>query len=249
MSQLRSRERLLKLLADRALGGLTPDLEAELQRLLEWHPEIDPLSMEWTAAAVSRVSPEPELAMPVELMRRIERDALGGESGVLAIRPEPAKRRLGRTLTWSGWVAAAVCLALAAWAWRPVAAIDAERQRAALLSLDGTQLVQASGPAGGDVAWHDGRQEGYLRLRGVPANDPRRSQYQLWIFDAARDDRFPVDGGVFDVPPGDEVVLPVQARLRVDRPTLFAVTRERPGGVVVSDRKEIVWLAQVDAGR
>jgi hypothetical protein len=43
---------------------------------------------------------------------------------------------------------------------------------------------------------------GVMRLRGLLANDPAVAQYQLWIFDAERDDRFPVDGGVFDVPPG-----------------------------------------------
>ena len=76
-------------------------------------------------------------------------------------------------------------------------------------------------------------------------NDSKAIQYQLWIFDKDRDQAFPVDGGVFDVPVGEEAVLPVQARIPVGQPTLFAVTRERPGGVVVSDRKEIVWLAQV----
>ena len=29
-----------------------------------------------------------------------------------------------------------------------------------------------------------------MRIRGLGPNDARRSRYQLWIFDAARDERF-----------------------------------------------------------
>jgi hypothetical protein len=92
-------------------------------------------------------------------------------------------------------------------------------------------------------------QSGDLRSRsGLPANDPKRYQYQLWIFDADRDERFPVDGGVFDIAPATadgDVIVPIRAKLPVGRPGLFALTRERPGGVVVSDRKEIACLAKV----
>jgi hypothetical protein len=45
-----------------------------------------------------------------------------------------------------------------------------------------------------------------------------------------------IDGGVFDAPSTGEVVVPITARLRA----LFAVTVERPGGVVVSRREHIV---------
>jgi anti-sigma-K factor RskA len=85
----------------------------------------------------------------------------------------------------------------------------------------------------GDVVWSDRDQAGYLRLAGLPANDPGKAQYQLWIIDPERD-RHPVDGGVFNVTSSGEVVIPVQARLTVDRPTTFAITLEKPGGVVVS---------------
>ena len=53
----------------------------------------------------------------------------------------------------------------------------------------------------GDVIWSDRKQEGYMRFRGLPSNDPTKTQYQLWIVDPSRDER-PVDGGVFDVAPG-----------------------------------------------
>jgi anti-sigma-K factor RskA len=88
-----------------------------------------------------------------------------------------------------------------------------------------------------------------MRFVGLPANDTSAEQYQLWIFDGTRDDRYPVDGGVFDIPAGaTEVVVPIHARLPVRQAALFAVTVERPGGVVVSSRERIVALAQVAAG-
>jgi hypothetical protein len=100
----------------------------------------------------------------------------------------------------------------------------------------------------GDVVWDNESQTGFLRLSGLTANDPGQSQYQLWIFDATRDDRYPIDGGVFDVPAGQsEIVIPIQARLGVNAPAMFAVTIEKPGGVVVSEREHVVALAKVAA--
>ncbi len=98
----------------------------------------------------------------------------------------------------------------------------------------------------GEVVWSNERQEGYMTFKAVAKNDPKAIQYQLWIFDENRDERFPVDGGVFDVDTATgEVIVPIQARLRVDKPTLFAVTVEAPGGVVVSKRERIVVAAKV----
>ena len=87
--------------------------------------------------------------------------------------------------------------------------------------------------ARGSVAWDEQRQTGYLRLVGLPKNDPAQSQYQLWIIDASRGD-LPVDGGVFDVNSEDAVVA-IDAKLWVPEAKVFAITREPPGGVVVSD--------------
>ena len=81
-------------------------------------------------------------------------------------------------------------------------------------------------------------------IGGLAANDPTELQYQLWIFDAERDERYPVDGGVFDIAPeGGTAVIPIRATLPVETAALFAVTVEPPGGVVVSDRR-IALLAQ-----
>ena len=86
----------------------------------------------------------------------------------------------------------------------------------------------------GDVVWNNRRQQGYLRLAGMPANDAQQMQYQLWIVDPDRD-KNPVDGGVFDIPAGQrEVLVPINAKLAVVDPKAFAITAEQPGGVVVS---------------
>ena len=88
-----------------------------------------------------------------------------------------------------------------------------------------------------------GTQKGFMRFVGLAVNDPKQLQYQLWIFDKHRDQAFPVDGGVFDITPSGEVIVPISAKLPVGEPTLFAVTVEKPGGVVVSKRERIVVTA------
>lgn len=106
----------------------------------------------------------------------------------------------------------------------------------------------AAGGAQGAVVWNGAAQAGVMRFRGLQPNDPATTQYQLWIFDAERDDRFPVDGGVFDVPPGAaETLVPIRARLPVGEAVLFAITVEPAGGVVVSSRERIALVAQPGA--
>jgi hypothetical protein len=84
-----------------------------------------------------------------------------------------------------------------------------------------------------------------MRIEGLPPASPGRGVYQLWIFDRRRDDRYPVDGGTFAIPEtGGPAVIPIRAALPVAEPTLFAVTLEPPGGVVVSDRKRILLTAE-----
>jgi hypothetical protein len=93
------------------------------------------------------------------------------------------------------------------------------------------------GEVRGEAIFDPQTSSGLLVISGLAPNDPTKAQYQLWIFDGTRDDRYPVDGGVFDVPACGSVVLPIKAKLEVKQPTLFAVTVEKPGGVVVSDRR------------
>jgi anti-sigma-K factor RskA len=170
---------------------------------------------------------------------------------------------------WGWWVAAAaVVIAVVGWYPRlantpsvPVASEvppppqpAAAQLREELLRVAASRLVRwdwattedpAAAGVTGDVVWDPVTQKGYMRFVGLPANDAKQNQYQLWIFDAERDERYPVDGGVFDVPAGrTEVVVPIDARLGVAKPALFAVTVEKPGGVVVSSRERIVVLAK-----
>lgn len=129
------------------------------------------------------------------------------------------------------------------------------QQREQLLaSDDALQLkwLPSSDPAAlvatGDVVWSNERQEGYLTFRKLAANDPTMQQYQLWIIDGQRDPAQPVDGGVFDVQAtDDEVIVRIDAKLQVYDPQAFAVTIEKPGGVVVSDRARLPLLASRDA--
>ncbi len=128
----------------------------------------------------------------------------------------------------------------------------AAEERAAMLSQPDALKVSlgvtkdpAAAGASADVVWDPVKQRGFLRFAGLRPNDPRRHQYQLWIFDGERDQRYPIDGGVFNVPEdASEVVVPIRAALLVHDAKAFAVTVEKPGGVVVSDRSRVVALGK-----
>jgi hypothetical protein len=122
--------------------------------------------------------------------------------------------------------------------------------RATLLPTAG-ELAWTRGPdeaadsAHGDVVWSDSAQTGVMRFHQLAANDPTKEQYQLWIFDASGDERYPVDGGVFNVAAGTaEALVPIDPAIRVTKATLFVVTVEKPGGVVVSDRSRVALIAK-----
>ena len=186
----------------------------------------------------------------------------GVEKGAPVLEMRSPARASASPIAWVGWAAAAVFAGLlfVPGGPEPAPGTDAitvmpDRMERALAIADRADAVRipwtatedptAAAGVTGEVVWSDEAQAGFMRFAGLAANDPSEFQYQLWIFDAARDERFPVDGGVFDVPAGGgEVVIPIDARLPVDRATLFAVTVEAPGGVVVSDRSRIAVLAR-----
>ena len=153
----------------------------------------------------------------------------------------------------SGWLTAAVLFVALVFpeAFSPVQ--TAEQLRANLLTSSAplfqkdwstTEDVSAA-KATGDIVWNQTGQQGFMTFRGLEVNDPNRSQYQLWIFDRDQDD--PIDGGVFDMPSSSsEVVIPIDAKLKVSRPHMFAVTVEKPGGVVKSKKERIVVLAKME---
>ena len=172
-----------------------------------------------------------------------------------------------------GWFAAAACLVLALFGWlrtvpggepvvqtvpqvpAPPAVAPAlpptpAEERATLMAktdslkitLSATKDPVARGVSG-DVVWDPETQKGYFHFVGLARNDPKVHQYQIWIFDAGRDKRYPVDGGVFDVPAdSNEIIIPIHAALAVLKPAAFAVTVEKPGGVVVTAKDHVVVL-------
>lgn len=98
----------------------------------------------------------------------------------------------------------------------------------------------------GDVVWSDEKQQGFVRLRGLPQNDTASTSYQLWIFDKTQDAATPIDGGVFNISSTGEVIVPIHASLHAVKPQMFAVTVEKAGGVMVSKRERIAALAKVE---
>lgn len=268
-------ERLVDLLVKQTSEGITVAEQSELERLLGQHPGADAQLMERVAAAVALAGNLPSEPLPASLRARIEAQAareLPSLSKVTALRPRTGTAHSTTTSPgrWA-WLAMAACLVLAVAGWwprvretvfpPPVEIVQVPRQpadeRLAMLEkgagITHSEWANTGDPASqgvkGDVVWDNVTQRGYLRFSGLVANDPKKSQYQLWIFDAKRDDRYPIDGGVFDIPPGaTEVVIPIKARLAVNEPVMFAVTIEQPGGVVVSAREHIVALAKVVAG-
>lgn len=257
-------ERLTELLGDRAVVGLDASEQADLENLLREYPGEDPHGFDLAAAGLELALMRGKIRpMPAGLAARIEANATA-PTNVTSLRPPAARQRKSGGMSvakWSGWLAAAACLALAvgSWVWRAPGARtttatvekSAVEQRAELLTRAGTQRIDwkktndpSATAASGDVVFSVAEQRGYMRFRGLAPNDRGKQQYQLWIFDKAQDERFPIDGGVFDVDPATgDVVVPIHAKLRVTDPTLFAVTVEKPGGVVVSKRDRIVLTA------
>jgi anti-sigma-K factor RskA len=96
----------------------------------------------------------------------------------------------------------------------------------------------------GDVVWSDTAQAGYIRLSGLPKNDPNKETYQIWIVAENQDPKTPVDGGTFDVNADGEVIIPIDPKVKVQNPQAFAITVEKPGGVVVSKQEKLAALAK-----
>ena len=185
-------------------------------------------------------------------------------AAVQAAATAPHEREARRAWLWSGWLSAAAVLAMwAVGAGRVPPRVETTTpgtQKQAVRALRDSLIVQdvavtkldwsatqdsASVGASGDVVWSASRQAGVMRFAGLKPNDRKRWQYQLWIFDKRRDQRYPVDGGVFDIPSGTgDVMVPIRARVPVGEAVLFAVTVEAPGGVVVSTRERIALLAK-----
>ncbi len=254
-----SRERAVDLLLDRAVTSLEPAEQAELSQLLDEHTDLDPEDFELAAAACSLAFLAPDLEpLPAGLRARLKSSVelmpeLPGPREVVPRVPEPK----GGLFRWAGWAVAAALL-IFLWPTRTGGGSPSESFESMLARLDrGSSEIlrlpwastedELGQSEKGEVLWDKVKGQGYMRFEGLEPNDPVVAQYQLWIFDKDRPQEHPVDGGVFDVAEGGALV-PIDSKLAVHEATLFAVTLERPGGVVVSSRERLVLVAPVPAG-
>ena len=260
----------LELMAGYVLGDLS---EAEAERLQSVLARDDRAAdilheLEMTSAAVQLAT----MGLVDDPMPQDVADRIGAEGRrIVEHRADETQRaaaaqRSGGTVTvaakgvstreWVAWfcAAAALLLAISLWRQNPGAAQrDAREARSALLRQSDSLLrvdwtpgkTPFDQPVSGDVVWDSESQTGFMRFENMPINDPTAEQYQLWIIDPQRDDE-PIDGGVFDVTQSGEVIVEIDAKLKVISPAAFAITIEKPGGVVVSSQERLPLLAAVN---
>ncbi|HEY8559066.1 MAG TPA: anti-sigma factor [Pyrinomonadaceae bacterium] len=281
------KEKMLELLSEKAIFGLSEEELAELARLEKDFPALDDDSFELAAASIAMLNLETNEPMPAHLQSKIAADAekyFAAQKSPAAVSEPPAETEgvqktfafePGKSIwNWLGWaVAAAACVLLAVniYTTRDELARSSQRisdlerqiptptpltnpaQEMQRLLASNTDVVrstwgdfdakkQAFGIQG-DVVWSNSAQKGFIRFTNLPVNDKTREQYQLWIFDANQ--KYPVDGGVFDANEAGELVVPIDAKIQIQKPTMFAVTAERPGGVVVSPLEKVMAVAKV----
>lgn len=266
---------LFDLLTKQAIEGLDNSESTQLKALAaELNYETDD-SFDLAASAVALAGIEEIEPMPSNLMAKLSATADEMFGSVSAVEEsedmqptfefEPKRSFLG----WLGWaVAAAACVALAVNIWftrsqpqgptvaggpTPTASPAKPDMKAQFDEMMASpNMIKAKwSPAGakdvsGEVVWSDAKQAGFMRFRGLPVNDATKEQYQLWIFENAKLEEHPKDGGVFDITADGDVIIPIDAKLAAKDPKIFAITVEKPGGVVVSDRKKIAALAKVE---
>lgn len=264
-----SHDRRHELLAERALFGLSPEELRELLQLGGDDSPVDELAL--AAAALDLGLHGHAMAhetLPAHLRQQtldaVRKAALEDRKAIPPVVPGSVERRIANEAPrrdWLGWAVAAAALAVAAFSYsrQPNLGVEspielrsellaaAKRDPGSVFQADWTKTEDpAAKGASGKVIWSDKLQRGVMEFSGLEANDPKQNQYQLWIFDADRPEATPVDGGVFNIPAGKkEVLIPIDARLPIKQATLFAITVEKPGGVVVSDRKRLPLLAPV----
>jgi len=246
-------ERTLELAVERWTVGIDAGGDRALRERAE---TVDLADFELAVAAVHLAGLGRLEAPPAALLQRLSRAPLAAEPALPAPEPDPvapfASHRRLRLVAAAGWLlAASVLLVVLS---RDLAGEASPFELRDHLIATGAALRASwsttDDPAGrgaeGDVVWSSDRQEGYMRFVHLEPNDPSESQYQLWIFDPTRAswEEKPVDGGVFDVPSDGEVVVPIDAKLPIGAAALFAITLEKPGGVVVSARERLVLTAK-----
>lgn len=246
-------DRLEDLIALETAGLADPAELQELAELSKSRREARQLRRQLgdaaTAATIASLHPEP---LPRDLRSQLIRAGLSQLTTPVTASPatRPTSAAPARRLPWLtvGGYAAAACLAILLILRPSPSSPSTPPPREALLTQNGTVRIawtptNPESTAQGDVVWSERHQAGYMRFANFTPNRPEVSQYQLWIFDEARPEATPVDGGVFDIPSTGEVIIPIHPKLNITKATLFAVTEEPPGGVVVSDRSKLHLIA------
>jgi len=288
------KERLLELLADKTIFGLSEKELMEFEKLKDNFPDWEEdISLELTAAMIGLSYLDTNDDLPANLRAKIFANAenffsLNDESRKTLNFNQQANKTIGSLATsqsvgevaavepkssawqWLGWAfAAAACVALAVNLWltqfqkpteiskipetiqtpTPELSIGQKREQLLASATDVVQIPLAD-PKNekeilGDMVWSNSQQKGYARFRGLPANDIANETYQLWIVDETQNLKTPISGGVFDIKGIEETIVPINAQLIVKKPKMIAISKEKPGGVVVSEPDRIVAVAKI----
>lgn len=286
------KEKMLELLADEAIFGLSNEELAELAELEKNFPEFQTEaaelsnSLDFSAAAIGMVNLNTSEPLPAHLRTKILADAdkffAAREKTVSQSEPKESREEdLQPTFgfepkksiwNWLGWaVAAAACIALVFNIYltrsnqidiggvkptptvTPKKELTVTEQRNEFLASVKDSIKTAwtdfdpKKPKNvkGEVVWSNSAQKGFVTFRGLPVNDKTKETYQIWIFDKTQ--KNPVSAGTFDVNEDGEIVVPLDASLKIQEPQMFGVTAEKPGGVVVSDLGKVMAVAKVSA--
>lgn len=269
-----AKELMLDLLCKKAVYGLTEQEEtrlADLQR--DAGVDDESLSFELTAAAIGTGTLGSTEELPSSMRARITADAeryfdRGAERDQTPIVAEETRSDPTSWFGWLGWAfaaAASVVLAFNVYYTKvdstvaglrsptptPEVILTPDQMRDRLIA-SAPDLARGTWGEGkmseispsGDVVWSDSQQAGYIRISGLPKNDPQRETYQLWIVAENQDPKTPVDGGTFDINADGEVIIPIDPKVKALNPQAFAITIEKPGGVPVSTQGRLAALAK-----
>lgn len=252
-------DRLLELLADREVGSLSAADRAELDALLARHPDADDGSMEAAAVALMLGSLGEIEEMPAEVRARVGASLAPAAPQLrLTDAPAPVLKPRANLAAWSGWLAAAACLVVAATVVlnkpAPTPVPTLAEARSAFLQSAGDVRTAAWGDwddpeqkgVTGEVAWSEAEQRGYMTFTGLAVNNPEAEQYQLWIIDD-RGMGQRISGAIFDCDTTTgQCVVEIDPGIEVHNAAAFAVTIEQPEGVWVSDMSRRVVIAALN---
>ena len=265
-------EATMDLLIKQVIEGLSPAEERALDVLDSAVASAHARDLERAAAAITLAGTTAAEPLPRVLRERIEAEARAFFASAAGVPPRPApesvspqpgqipprgaQTRRGAWAGGAGWWAAAACLVLAVAGWlrspSHVAPTLAE-QRAALIARPdsvkinfGATKEPAAAGVSGDVVWDPAHAARLHPLRRVcrptirSCSNTRSGSSTPSATSATRSTAAfstfpPMAAEVHRADPGG---IPVRAA------KAFAVTIEKPGGVVVSAREHIVALAQ-----